>query len=377
MREDGRVTRTTKARNTGTFVGGLLVALTLASACKRRETTDVRDAAVVASPPPDASAAPSDAGGAVFALPGLAPPLPPRAGELRVEGYPRPLDVGMSDAADPVGFTRDGSRFAWCEIGVCCGDGDNSWCTTLDRNGKEAKLGLPEVDPTKGRAPLLAWAKAEGLVTLPPAKEAKQMPPPPPRAFAYGGEMTLVVVEIPATEKDGHLTASGTVKIGARLEGEKEPVFVLFPKVPKFCTEYEGVCMDASLNALVLSPAGDELGALVFIRNPSHGSTFAPARIGVHAFAARVFNDTGMRYHAKKEWSRSAELFTRAVYTDPREEKFAFNLACALARLDDPRAQHALRHAVALGGDAVRVRARKDADLEKARTAPWFTAAVR
>ena len=63
----------------------------------------------------------------------------------------------------------------------------------------------------------------------------------------------------------------------------------------------------------------------------------------------------------------------RAAYVDPARELPAYNLACAYARLNDPRAEAALALAIERGGDAVRARAPKDKDLASVRSAPWFT----
>ncbi len=356
----------------------ILLAL-LATGCSKKAgvdaASDAGTASADASPPVVASAAATTAATAGgFALPGIPLATPPRPGPIRVDGMPRKVEGGNSDPTTPFGFTRDGSKLVYCQFDVCCAE-NVSFCTEVDGSGKETAVRNEGKPPTKQE--LQAFAKTEQLIDLHPNKDMTYDLPPPTGTWAYGGDITLVVKAVAPTEdkKTGEVTVPGNVKIGGRLEGEKE-VFVLFPPKPKFCAEVPAACMDAQLNGLFLSPKGDELGAVVFIRNPSHGSTFAPVRLPVTKLAARVFNDTATAHHQKKEWAKSAELFTRAVYADPSEEKFAFNLACALARQNDPRAEHALRHAVARGGDAVRARARKDEDFASVRTAPWFEAAL-
>lgn len=363
-------------------------ALALIVSCKRSAPPPAGEAREAA---PSASSASSSGSvvvasdaGAAFSLPGIPAPAAPKAGPLRVEGYPLPLDAGMSDPASPFGFTRDGASLVYCAFDVCCAEGYSS-CTFVDAAGKETAWTTPgSEDPArapagvtyKTRKELEALGKTEPLLALGPQNPTtyKKAPPPVTGTFAFGGEMTLVARAIAPSFEEKH-PAGGNVKLGARLDGEKE-VFVVFPPLPDMCRTAAGVCMEAELNGLFLSPNGEELGMLVFLHHPSHGATHIPVRIPVKTFAARVFNDTGMLHHGKKEWAKAAELFTRAVYADPTQEKFAFNLACALARQDDPRAEHALRHAVHVGGDAVRARARKDEDLASVRTAPWFEAAL-
>lgn len=338
----------------------------------------------VTAPPAVASSAPS----AGWALPQLPLPAAPKPGPLRVDGYPVKLASGMSDPASHFGFTRDGSKLVYCAFDVCCAS-DVSQCIATDAAGRATTLETPTAHAFKSgaekasseprtKAQLLAFAREEGLVEVGPAREMWRTPPPPSGTFAFGGEMTLVVREVAPTEPkkpDGSDNVPGSVKIGGRLEGEQE-VFVVFPRAP-FCVKNPGICYEAQLNGLALSPDGAELGFVVFIRNPSHGSTYATARVPVATFASRVFNDTGMRHHEAKEYPRAAELFTRAVYAAPSEERFAYNLACALARLRDARSEHALRHAVARGGDAVRARARRDVDFADVRGESWFEAALR
>lgn len=365
-------------------------------ACSR-EATPTRPppgasgAAATAAPSTSASAPRAegaDAGAPAFALTKIPLDRPPRRGPLRVEGYPTPLSAGMSDPASPFGFTRDGSKLAYCAFDVCCAN-DVSECVLLDAAGKTSRLvthtpyafleGKEKADAQpRTKRELQAFAREEGLVELGPAREMTRTPPAVTGSHAFGADLTIVVREIAPTvgkKDDGSDNVPGAVKIGGRLEGEREG-FVVFPRAP-FCTKNPFACYEAQLNGLALSPDERELGFVIFVRNPSHGSTFIPVRIPVTTFAARVLNDTGMVHHERKEWARAAELFTRAVYADPSEERFAFNLACALARQGDARAEHALRHAVARGGDAVRARAQKDADLAGVRGEAWFTSALR
>ncbi|MBX3229048.1 MAG: hypothetical protein KIT84_01820 [Labilithrix sp.] len=334
--------------------------------------------AASATPPSIDAAAPA----ASFALRDVPLARAPGRGPIKVEGaYPTPLNVGMSDAAQAFGFMSDGKTFAYCQFDQCCVE-DAHWCNLVDESGAVRALVSPRIfepgskNERRTVGELKAFPKKEGLTSLGPPIEMTQKPPPPKGELLYGDEITLVVREIAPTEKDGATTIAGSVRIGGKLAGE-QPVFVAFPPTPPFCATYADVCFGAQLNALAVSPSGEDLAFVVYIRNPSHGSTFTHLRVSASSFAASVFNDTAMTHHKKKEWPRAAELFTRAVYADPTKELFAYNLACALSQQKDPRAEHALRHAIALGGEPVKKRALADADFTAVMSEPWFTALVR
>ena len=89
--------------------------------------------------------------------------------------------------------------------------------------------------------------------------------------------------------------------------------------------------------------------------------------------AGHVFNDTGFRLHQKKDYAGSRDLFLKAAWADPRAPLPPYNLACAYALLgDETNAEKALRLAIAVGGDKVKARAKKDADFAKVLGAKWF-----
>lgn len=322
-----------------------------------------------------------------FSLRDIPNPHAPGSGPIRVENYPPKLDAGMSDPASAFGYFRDGKTYAYCQFDACCRS-DQYSCVLYDENDKPHSLVSPILfgDLTKptpdvekrGIKELLDLPKAEGLATLGPRtmSDYTQKPPPLTGTIPYGNELTLVYQSIaPTALPDGNVKIPGAVKIGARLAGENA-VYVAFPPYPDFCKTTPIACFHAELNGISLTPDGDELAFLVFQHLPSHGAQFSHMRIKTTAFAALVFNDTGMAHHEKKEWARAAELFTRAVYADPTKELFAYNLACALARQSDARAEHALEHAISIGGDAVKKRASADADFEAVRTTDWFKTAI-
>lgn len=70
--------------------------------------------------------------------------------------------------------------------------------------------------------------------------------------------------------------------------------------------------------------------------------------------------------------------FASVALADPKQWKHPFNLACAAARGEqDAMARVGLREAVRRGGDAAANKARRDADLERLRDAPWFEPVLR
>ncbi len=70
--------------------------------------------------------------------------------------------------------------------------------------------------------------------------------------------------------------------------------------------------------------------------------------------------------------------FARVALADLQAWKHPFNLACAAARGgDDAMARVGLREAVRRGGARVATKARRDADLERLRDAPWFEPVLR
>lgn len=326
---------------------------------------------------PTGAAAPSGAGPTAFSLPKLPLPVPATAGPLRVRGYPSPLNTGMSDPAESFGFTRDGEKIAHCSFDICCAT-ENFECRLVGRDGKEevrSSFSMADSGTTPTTlAALRAFVRDEDLQTLGAPREMTRLPPPVRGSFAYGGDFIVLAAEIaPTVGKDGIVIVPGSVKLGAQIPGES-PVWVFFPKRPPECTKTPEMCMEAQVNGISLSPKSDELAVFVYTRLPSHGSIIRGERIDVADFSSRVFNDTGLAHHRKKEWAKAIELFTRAVYADPRRELPAYNLACALARAGDPRAEEALRYAITLGGDTVRARAAKERDFEGVRSTPWYGA---
>jgi hypothetical protein len=126
----------------------------------------------------------------------------------------------------------------------------------------------------------------------------------------------------------------------------------------------------------LLSPDGRELGLFVTSKGMVDLVENYVTRIDLDDFAAHVFNATGLAHHEKRAYGRSAELFGSALFLAPRSGLFAYNLACAWARLREPRSKSALLRAIELDGEEVRARAAKDADFDAVREEPWFKETV-
>ncbi|MBX3259583.1 MAG: hypothetical protein KF782_07805 [Labilithrix sp.] len=361
--------------------------------CRHRAAAPSGPPAAVTAPPSGAPAGggapePAADGGApassaAFSLAEIPRPEPAR-GPLRMEGYPRALNHSMSDPADAFGFVRDGSELAYCVFDVCCREGA-ALCSFLARDGSRRDRETPDADEdpralARVMAELEKIARDEGLARLKEGAPGRyeSFPPAPTGEWAYGADITVTSLEVAATsDAKGTTLAPASLKIGGRVRGEPA-VWTVFPPLPDLCRQYVDACVNgAQLNGFTLSPDASEVGWLMYVMHPSHGSSWVPGRQSVHAFAGQIYNDTGMRHHGKKAYEAARDLFVKATYADPEREVFAYNLACALARLGDPRAAHALRHAIAKGGDRVKARARADADFAGMKAEAWFADAVR
>jgi hypothetical protein len=98
-------------------------------------------------------------------------------------------------------------------------------------------------------------------------------------------------------------------------------------------------------------------------------------RVSHTKLASLIFNDTGFRRHQKNDFAGSRDLFLKATWANPQAPLPPYNLACAYAQLkDEANAEKALKLAIAVGGEKVKARAKKDADFKGVSGAKWFTA---
>ena len=264
-------------------------------------------------------------------------------------GYPKKTTLGMNDPASHVGFTADGNELAFCD-GEHYPAGPRHDCELLDRSNKKRRVTGAD-----------AIALKKGLIATDGA--------PPPLAGSWPYTDIELVVDDAAQGKSG-----ATVRLGATIAGESRPVYSVF--VSHASTIPDLVFHTAWVDALVLSPDGSEIGLVAGFECMEWCNELEGRRFGVGELAAIFYSDAGMRHHDKGEWARARELFTKAVHADPRSARATYNLACALARQDDPLAERALDRAVQLGGDAIRAKARTDADFAGVRARPWFETLV-
>ena len=80
---------------------------------------------------------------------------------------------------------------------------------------------------------------------------------------------------------------------------------------------------------------GSDIGVVAFAGGNFWYETADVARMPATAFAAQIYNDTGMRHHKAGDHARAAKLFARAESVRPKGDVYTYNLACARVRLSD------------------------------------------
>ena len=162
---------------------------------------------------------------------------------------------------------------------------------------------------------------------------------------------------------------NSVLRVGGSVGGEA-PVFPIivnvkgFPGAPPFGGQWNGI---------VESPDKKELAFIGHFFCMEWCNEVAIARMPYGKIASLVFNDTAFRHHQKKDYAKSRDGFLRAAWADPRAPLPPYNLACAYALLgDETNATKALKLAVAVGGEGVKARAKKDSDFKSVLAAAWF-----
>jgi hypothetical protein len=307
------------------------------------------------------------------------PDFGPR-GPIVVTGYPAPIGTGMDDFADQAGFTSDGAKMGYCLRYGGLGQLD---CVTRDSAGKETVetdvVDHPEKAPSpldaKKTAAIEKWMATSGMPKVTPIKGTHQVEPSPLKGdWAFARDIELrVTTGAGALDKSGNATSQPFAKIGGVLKGE-EPVWVVVSTAPHRKSGGLGEIPYhfTVVNALQLSPDGNELGVVTHSYCMEYCDDFEIVRMTTGAFAGRVYNDTGFRHHQKGDYTKSAELFSLATFADPSSDLYPYNLACAYARLGDPKAKPALALAIARGGDKIKTRAKSDADFASVKSEAWF-----
>jgi hypothetical protein len=251
-------------------------------------------------------------------------------GPIVVKGYPAPLQgVGMADHITHGGFTKDGTELGYCEP---AGGRGGTVCAFEGKDGKTADtfdFGGPDDTTGKETRRVTAWLHEHGIVAV-------TKPPPLTGSWAFARDITLQVRSL-----------GGELDVGGSLSGEA-PVFPIVVRPPRNGgLEYQFTEADL----IALSPDGSELGVIAHSFCMEYCDPKETARLPVTRFAARIYNDTAFVHHKQGDFAKSADLFAKATAANPDDSLFAYNLACAYARLSDPRADAALCKYIALGGD--------------------------
>ena len=89
---------------------------------------------------------------------------------------------------------------------------------------------------------------------------------------------------------------------------------------------------DAQLAYANVTRDGRELGVVAIAGGAMWYEAGAVARVSVASFVARVYDETGARHLAAKDFPRAAELFDEAAAATPGDARIARHAACARAR---------------------------------------------
>ncbi|HVH44853.1 MAG TPA: hypothetical protein VM925_21015 [Labilithrix sp.] len=344
-------------------------------ACTTARTTPATNRATTSAAgdggaPSTASSAPGS--GAPLLAPDFGAP-----GPIRASGYPVRIRTGANDPAHHVGFTADGRFFGFCYTdgglgGTHCDFADAAGVRRAMSNRTEAETG--NLDGPKNRE-IKAWLAANGV----PAVNERGLETTGPAltgTWRYARDIQLHVTSIAGeTDKAQNAVRQPALRIGGVVAG--------YPPVhPYTLTTKQGVGTPAVFygvvpNGTALSPDGRELGVLAAWHGMEYAGDFATLRVSADAFAARVYNETGLRQHQRGDYAAAQDLFAKATFADPSFDLPPYNLACAHARMaDHARAAAALELAIARGGPKVAEKARADHDFDGVRKEPWFTKLV-
>ena len=296
------------------------------------------------------------------------------------KGYPHNIANGMNEFASHAGFSADSTLLAYCfetdGIGgtrceVLARDGSRR---TMESNeGERLPNGKPDPKELAKRKDIDKFLADQKITAL--SRTTMSAAGPHALGPALTGrwpftDIILDVVRIEASGQDpktGVLVHPAHVRIGGSVAGEKavHPVALVANRVPLAPPHW------ATLNAMQISPNEAEIGFVMNTFACEYCIDFELRRMPVGALASLIYNDTGFRHHQKKEWRESAALFEKALAADETAKLPAYNLACAWARLGDPRMKDALAYAMTLD-PTVRERAQKDEDFASVRSEPWF-----
>ncbi len=260
-----------------------------------------------------------------------------------------PIKLKQSEGGDhakTVGWSKDSTELAVCSEGAGMGALE---CQFLKPGGKVEKVS--GFDPANGvDADKTAKLKAR-LASKGYGAAEKEWP--------YASEMVLTWV---STREE----ANGTCRLrsGAKVNGAASASY------PAYVETKGALGMHAE--SLSISPNGKWIGLVTHSSSGEGTDKFELRALAVTSVVAQTFNDAGFAHHKKGEYSESAALFHKAAAVEPQSKLATYNYACALGRLKHAGTEAALKTAIEVGGDAVKKRAAKDADLAAVATEPWF-----
>lgn len=294
-------------------------------------------------------------------------------GPIRATGYPVRIRSGANDPAHHVGFTADGRSFGYCYTDGGLGA---THCAFVDDAGAKRTMStVKEAEAGNVGGPKLreinAWL-ADNRVPAVTERGLETTGPALAGTWRYARDIQLHITSIAGeTDKSEKAVRQPALRVGGVVDG--------YPPVHPFTlTTKDGVgtlkvFYGVVPNGVALSPDGSEIGVLAAWYGMEYAGAFTTLRVSADAFAARVYDATGLRLHERGDYEGAQKLFLKATFADPSFDLAPYNLACAYARTTDPRARPALELAIARGGPKVAERARADRDFDGVRTQPWFS----
>jgi hypothetical protein len=258
------------------------------------------------------------------------------------------------DHATVHGWASDSSELAYCTEAEGTGAHE---CGFLKPGARVEKLS--DFDPAKG----IDDAKSKVISARIAAKGYKSAA----ANWLYAPELRLAWKAVGATGAGGK--SPGVLRAGAQVIGEAEPV------LPIYLEAKDVIGMHAE--ALAISPDGKYLGVISHGSGGEGNNQFDLRVLAIATLVGQVYNDTALVHHKKGEYQRAAELFHKAVAADPANSLAPYNYACALAKLNHPSTEAALKAAIAAGGDKVKAKAAKDADFADVKGQAWFSSLLK
>jgi hypothetical protein len=262
------------------------------------------------------------------------------------------LESSINNHVDLFGWSSNSERFGYCVTSDGRGDKE---CVFLPHSGPKETISDWN-DAKEEQDPKLVAKQKARLRELRLVSKSGE--------WAFAGDLDI------AWDVQGSLL----LRVGARVRGHAPSFSILLRD------KDDGPEGGIHPDAIVVSPDGKWLGVVGHTFHGEFTDAFEVGTVPVARAASQAYNDAGYEVHRASNWGRAAELFRQAVDADPTFPRPKYNLACAYARLGDPRTESALRAAVAsAGGDAAETRrkARSDPDFAGVAHEAWFEDALK